>query len=63
MAPNLSITFSEPMVAVSAPGEAASTVPVRLTPEPPGRWRWIGTRTLLFEPEGRFPIGDRVVVE
>src|SRR5260221_6875386 len=29
---------------------------VRLAPEPPGRWRWVGTKTLLFEPAGRFPM-------
>ena len=34
-------------------GEA---LPVRLTPTPPGRWRWVGTQTLLFEPDGRFPM-------
>src|SRR5260221_2274943 len=29
---------------------------VRLAPEPPGQWRWVGTKTLLFEPAGRFPM-------
>jgi alpha-2-macroglobulin len=56
LAPNLSVTFSQPMVAVTSQEEAAQTVPVRLTPTPPGKWRWVGTKTLLFEPTGRFPM-------
>jgi len=57
LAPSLSATFSQPMVAVTGhedPGREAR--PVRLAPEPPGRWRWVGTKTLLFEPAGRFPM-------
>ena len=34
---------------------ALQAKPVKLTPEPKGRWRWIGTRTILFDPEIRFP--------
>lgn len=57
LAPQLSVTFSQPMVAVTSLAElAAGDVPVRLTPQPPGRWRWVGTKTLLFVPEGRFPM-------
>jgi alpha-2-macroglobulin len=57
VAPNLSLTFSEPMVAVTSHDElAASQVPARLSPQPAGRWRWVGTQTLLFEPKDeRFP--------
>ncbi len=51
IAPNLSVTFSQPMVAVSSQEEAAQNVPVQITPEPKGHWRWIGTKTLLFEPD------------
>jgi uncharacterized protein YfaS (alpha-2-macroglobulin family) len=57
LVPDLSVTFSQPMVAVTSHGELdAQAVPVRLSPQPPGRWEWIGTRTLLFRPEGRFPM-------
>lgn len=58
IAPSLSVTFSQPMVAVTAHHELGrESVPVRLTPEPAGRWRWIGTQTVLFEPKGeRFPM-------
>ena len=54
LAPQLSVTFSQPMVAVTSQDEAAQNVPVQLSPQPPGRWRWVGTKTLLFVPEGRF---------
>ena len=32
-------------------------------PQPPGEWRWVGTRTLVFEPEGRFPMATDYRVE
>jgi len=65
LAPHLSLTFSQPMVPVGSVAEvAAGDVPVRLEPEPAGRWRWVGTRTLLFEPEGeRFPMATEYAVE
>jgi uncharacterized protein YfaS (alpha-2-macroglobulin family) len=64
IAPHLSVSFSQPMVAVTSHGElAAQDVPVRLTPQPPGKWRWIGTRTLRFEPENRFPMATEYAVE
>jgi hypothetical protein len=64
LAPHLSVTFSQPMVALDA-HEALSRagVPVRLSPQPPGEWRWVGTRTLVFEPEGRFPMATGYRVE
>ena len=48
LAPNLSINFSQPMLALSSQEEAAENVPVKLSPQPPGNWRWVGTRTLLL---------------
>ena len=62
IAPNLSVTFSQPMVAVSSQDEAAQNVPVRITPEPQGNWRWIGAKTLLFEPGVRFPMATQYLV-
>ena len=47
------------MIAVSSQEEAAKYVPVKLSPEPTGKWRWIGTKTLLFEPAGHFPMATR----
>jgi uncharacterized protein YfaS (alpha-2-macroglobulin family) len=64
LAPHLSVTFSQPMVAIDTVGaHARGAVPVRLSPEPRGEWRWVGTRTLLFEPEGRFPMATEYRVE
>ncbi|MBT8493292.1 MAG: Ig-like domain-containing protein, partial [Deltaproteobacteria bacterium] len=62
LAPRLSVTFSQPMVAVTSQAQAARTVPVELKPMPKGQWRWVGTRTLLFDPEGRMPMATRYQV-
>ena len=63
IAPHLSVTFSQPMVAVTSQMDAAQTVPIKLSPEPPGKWRWIGTSTILFEPQGRFPMATSYSVQ
>ncbi len=55
LAPELTVTFSQPMVPVTSQDDAAKTKPVQLSPEPKGKWRWIGTKTILFDPEVRFP--------
>lgn len=62
IASNLSVTFSQPMIAVSSQVEAAEYVPVKLSPQPAGKWRWIGTKTLLFEPAGHFPMATQYSV-
>jgi uncharacterized protein YfaS (alpha-2-macroglobulin family) len=63
LAPELSVTFSQPMVAVTSQGDAAANQPVTLTPTPKGHWRWIGTRTILFDPDVRFPQATTYKVE
>src|SRR5205085_3112338 len=62
LAPNLSVTFSQPMVAVTSQEDAAENVPVKLSPQPSGKWHWIGTKTLLFEPDVRFPMATEYSV-
>ena len=62
VAPELSITFSQPMIALTSQNEAATNVPVKLNPQPPGRWRWLGTKTLIFQPHERFPMATTYVV-
>src|SRR5439155_5183325 len=62
IAPNLSVTFSQPMIAITSQEEAAENIPVKLSPQPPGKWHWIGTKTLLFEPDVRFPMATRYSV-
>ncbi|MBL9020101.1 MAG: Ig-like domain-containing protein [Myxococcales bacterium] len=63
LAPELSVTFSQPMVAVTSQADASATTPVKLTPQPRGQWRWIGTRTVLFDPDIRFPQATTYTVE
>ncbi|MBS1121226.1 MAG: hypothetical protein H6Q90_3454, partial [Deltaproteobacteria bacterium] len=63
LAPELSVTFSQPMIAVTAQTDASATTPVKLDPTPKGSWRWIGTRTILFDPTVRFPQATTYHVE
>lgn len=53
-APRLSISFNQPMIAVSDPTEAEAGDPLGITlqPRPEGAWRWLGTQTLIFEAKG-----------
>lgn len=37
-------------------------MPVKLTPRPEGTWRWVGTKTVLFEPTTRFPMATEYEV-
>lgn len=62
LAPDLSVTFSEPMVSVTSQERAAATVPVRLEPSTPGKWRWLGTKTLMFDTDKRFPMATEFKV-
>lgn len=68
IAPFLSVTFSQPMVPLATVSQLdLADVPLTLTPSLPGRWQWIGTRTLRFEhdPEvfDRLPMATSYVVE
>jgi uncharacterized protein YfaS (alpha-2-macroglobulin family) len=54
----VSVTFNQPMVPVASLQKLRTLgVPVTIAPLPKGRWRWLGTRTVAFEPEGRLPYG------
>ncbi len=59
LAPDLSVTFSQPMVAVTSQEQAAQFAPVELTPQVVGRWRWLGTKTLMFDTTKRFPMATK----
>jgi len=68
IAPFVSVTFNRAMVPLGTVDQVdSSDVPVTLVPEPPGRWQWIGTRTLRFEhdPEifDRLPMATHYRVE
>ena len=63
LAPHLSITFDQPMVALTAHGDlAVEDIPVEITPLPEGSWKWIGTQTLVFQPSARFPMATEYAV-
>jgi uncharacterized protein YfaS (alpha-2-macroglobulin family) len=68
LAPFLSVTFNQPMVPLATVDALTSAdVPVILTPDVPGIWRWVGTQTLTFEYSGgeneRFPMATEFTVE
>jgi alpha-2-macroglobulin len=64
LAAHVTITFSDAMVPLTTvAGTAAVAPPARLVPQPPGRWMWLDTRTLRFEPEGRLPMATEYTVE
>jgi uncharacterized protein YfaS (alpha-2-macroglobulin family) len=63
-AKHLGVTFSQPMVAIGTQEQLArETPPVKLVPQPEGRWRWLGSQTLVFEAAGRFPMATDYEVE
>lgn len=64
LAPRITITFATPMVAVTSHDTLAKeAVPARLTPTIEGNWRWVGARTLFFDPVGRAPMATDFKVE
>ncbi|MCB0160990.1 MAG: hypothetical protein KDD83_22810, partial [Caldilineaceae bacterium] len=68
VAPFVNVTFSQPMVPIATQAQlAAADVPITLTPELPGTWQWLGTKTLSFEYAGadlnRFPMATEYTVE
>jgi hypothetical protein len=54
-------SFNQPMVPVAALDELRSKwdAPLVITPRPEGRFRWLGTSTVTFEPKGRMPFATR----
>lgn len=59
-APVVSVTFSQPMVSVtSVQTLTQAESPVKITPEVPGNWQWLGTQTIAFKPVTRFPKATR----
>ncbi|HEV7699572.1 MAG TPA: Ig-like domain-containing protein, partial [Pyrinomonadaceae bacterium] len=59
LTPDLSVTFSQPMVAVTSQEQAAQYAPVELSPQIAGRWRWLGTKTLMFDTDKRFAMATK----
>jgi len=64
LASHITITFSHPMISVSTIDQInEQRVPVEITPKVEGKFRYVGTKTLLFEPEYRFPMSSIFTVE
>ena len=67
LAPFVNITFNQPMVPLGTLDDLADEeVPVRLEPDLPGTWRWLGTKTLTFQFDSaeidRLPMATEYVV-
>ena len=63
LASHIAVTFSRPFAPLAANTALdAMDVPVEFDPQPVGRWRWVGTQTLLFEPTLRFPMATEYTV-
>jgi len=60
-AANVSVTFNQAMIPLATLSDlAAEEVPMTLEPQPEnGRWRWLGTKTLVFEGKSRLPGATR----
>lgn len=68
LAPYISVTFNQPMVPLGTLGQLdVDDVPVQISPDVPGHWEWIGTRTLRFESDSvefdRLPMATNFTVE
>jgi len=55
-------TFSQPMVALTDNKTMGQFCPIQLIPSVPGRCRWRGTNTLVFEPDQPLPPGHHYQV-
>ncbi|KAL9643678.1 hypothetical protein ABK040_016130 [Willaertia magna] len=63
--PFISITFSQPMIKLSTVYQVEEQpIPVRIEPIPKngGRWRWIGTNNVQYEPNYRFDMSTEYKV-
>jgi len=50
IAPFVNVTFNQPMVPLTTIEDLAlEESPVKISPEIPGTWRWLGTKTLNFQ--------------
>ena len=62
---NVTITFNQPMIAVSSLDEKMNIedLGISLTPKLEGRWRWTGTKTVRFEPKHRLPYSTKYILK
>ncbi len=58
-APGITLTFSQPMVELSGVDVANALIPAQIKPKVKGYWRWLGTKTVVFEPSlGHMPMSS-----
>jgi uncharacterized protein YfaS (alpha-2-macroglobulin family) len=62
MTERLVAIFDHPMVPLQEIPEGQGSSFLRVEPSVPGKFRWMGTRTLTFTPSARFPYGTEVKV-
>jgi len=67
VAPFISVTFNQPMIALNTLSALSEEdAPVKFTPQIPGSWRWLGTRTLNFQADSdlfdRLPMATEYLV-
>lgn len=58
LAPQVTVTFNQPMVDLAST-KAVTSVPVEMSPQVEGEWRWLGTQTLIFKPKTRLPMATQ----
>jgi len=58
----IAISFSKPMVSLTKVEDRAAKRYLSIKPEVAGKQRWLGSRTLLFEPDGPLPGSTRFSV-
>lgn len=64
MAPHLTVTFNQAMVPLTTVEQLNDKeIGVKLTPPVEGKWRWLGTQTLMFVPKVRFPMATAYTIE
>lgn len=57
------VSFNQPMVPLTTVEKLRTLeAPLEIEPRPPGKFRWMGTRTVAFFPEGRMPFSTRYTV-
>lgn len=57
----VTVQFSQPMVALTSLSDSSKKIAAAITPAIPGSWRWLDTRTYIFEPKGNvFPGATKV---
>jgi len=62
---NITITFNQPMIAVSSLDENLNVEDfgISLTPKLEGRWRWAGAKTVRFESKHRLPFSTKFTLQ